>query len=69
MKKKHIFLLFVLILFSSCIKNVEKCRFLPGVELESQEKDESQEKKENTEEKIRDLLKNGKPKAQISCNF
>jgi hypothetical protein len=56
-------------LFSSCVKNVEKCRFSPGVELESQEKDESQEKKENTEEKIRDLLKNGKPKAQISCNF
>ena len=56
-------------MFSSCIKNVEKCRFLPGVELESQEKDESQEKKENTEEKIRDLLKNGKPKAEISCNF
>ena len=69
MKKKHIFLLFVLILFSSCVKNVEKCRFSPGIELESQEKDESQEKKENTEEKIRDLLKNGKPKAEISCNF
>ena len=58
MKKKHIFLLFVLILFSSCVKNVEKCSFLPGVELESQKKDESQEKIENTEEKQLQILEN-----------
>ena len=67
--KITIFFTFVLFLFSSCARKVEDCKFLPGVELESREKSESQENKDNTEEKIRDLIKNGKPKAEISCNF
>jgi len=67
--KITIFCVSVLLLFSSCVRKVENCKFLPGVELESLEKSESKENKDNTEEKIRDLLKNGKPKAEISCNF
>jgi len=67
--KITIFCVSVLLLFSSCARKVENCKFLPGVELESLEKSESKENKDNTEEKIRDLLKNGKPKAEISCNF
>jgi len=69
MLKITIFLTVVLLLFSSCARKVQNCKILPGVELESVEISESSEKKDKDDDKIRDLIKNGRPKAEITCNF
>ena len=60
--KITIFFVFVLLLFSSCVRKVEKCKFFPGIEINEQKNSES-------DEKIQDFLKKGKPKAEISCKF
>ena len=41
MKKKAIFLLFVLVLFTSCSKKVEDCKFSPDFELSNESMSDS----------------------------
>ena len=67
--KFTVFLTFVLFLFSSCVKKIEDCKFLPKIELESQKKSESDEKKENSKEKIKNMIDNRKTEAHITCKF
>ena len=67
--KFTVFSTFVLLLFSSCVKKVEDCKFLPKIELESQKKSESDEKKEDSKEKLKSMLENRKTEAHISCKF
>ena len=67
--KITIFLTIVLLLFSSCARKVEDCRFLPKIELESQKNSESNDKKTDSKEKLQDIIKNRTPGATVSCNF
>jgi len=67
--KITIFLTVVLVLFSSCVKKVEECRFLPKIQLESQKNSESDEKKEDSKEKLKNMIDNRKTEAHISCKF
>jgi len=67
--KITIFLTIVLVLFSSCVKKVEECRFLPKIQLESQKNSESDEKKEDSKEKLKNMIDNRKTEAHISCKF
>jgi hypothetical protein len=41
MKKKALFLLIVLVLFTSCSRKVEKCKFSPDFELSNESMSES----------------------------
>ena len=67
--KITIFFTFVLLLFSSCARKVEDCRFLPKIELESQKNSESNDKKTDSKEKLQDIIKNRTTGATVSCNF
>ena len=67
--KITIFLTIVLLLFSSCARKVEDCRFLPKIELESQKNSESNDKKTDSKEKLQDIIKNRTTGATVSCNF
>ena len=67
--KITIFLMFVLLLFSSCARNVENCKFLPKIELESQKKSESSDEKTDSKQKLKNMLENRKTEAHITCNF
>ena len=67
--KITIFLTVVLVLFSSCVKKVEECRFLPKIQLESQKNSESDEKKEDSKEKLKNMIDNRKTEAHITCKF
>ena len=67
--KISIFLTIVLLLFSSCARKVEDCRFLPKIELESQKNSESNDKKTDSKEKLQDIIKNRTTGATVSCNF
>ena len=67
--KITIFLTVVLVLFSSCVKKVENCKFLPKIQLESQKNSESDEKKEDSKEKLKNMIDNRKTEAHISCKF
>ena len=67
--KITIFLTVVLVLFSSCVKKVEDCKFLPKIQLESQKNSESDEKKEDSKEKLKNMIDNRKTEAHISCKF
>ena len=69
MKKSLIFLTFVLILFSSCSKNVKNCKILPKIELKTVEKNESDKKDNESLDKIKKLAENSETGAQISCNY
>mgnify|MGYP005999902199 FL=1 len=62
MKKSLIFLIFVLILFSSCSKNVKNCKILPKIELKTGKIIESSEK-------IKNLAENSNTGAELSCNY
>jgi len=59
MKKITIILVFVLVLFTSCSKNVENCKIKPKVEVEMKKNNESDEKSVGLE----------KTEAKLSCNF
>ena len=67
--KITIFLTIVLLLFSSCARKVEDCRFLTKIELESQKNSESNDKKTDSKEKLQDIIKNRTTGATVSCNF
>ena len=67
--KITIFLTIVLVLFSSCVKKIEDCKFLPKIEIESQKNSESDEKKEDSKEKLKSMLENRTTEAHISCKF
>jgi len=67
--KITIFFTFVLLLFSSCARKVEDCKFLPKIELESQKNSESSDEKTNSKEKIKNMLENRKTEAHITCKF
>ena len=67
--KITIFLTIVLVLFSSCVKKIENCKFLPKIQLESQKNSESDEKKEDSKEKLKNMIDNRTTEAHISCNF
>ena len=69
MKKSLIFLTFVLILFSSCSKNIKNCKILPKIELKTVEKNESDKKDNESLDKIKKLAENSETGAQISCNY
>jgi hypothetical protein len=59
MKKITIILVFVLVLFTSCSKNVENCKIKPKVDVEMSKNSESDKKSVNLEQ----------TEAKISCNF
>ena len=59
MIKITIILVFVLVLFTSCSKNVENCRFKPKVDVEMTKKSESDKKSVNLE----------RTEAHFSCDF
>ena len=67
--KITLFSVFVLVLFSSCVKKVEECKFLPKIEIESQKNSESDEKNDSSTQKLRKMIQNGTPSAHVSCNF
>ena len=67
--KITIFFTFVLLLFSSCAKKVEDCKFLPKIELESQKNSESSDEKTDSKEKLKNMLENRKTEAHITCKF
>jgi hypothetical protein len=67
--KITLFSVFVLVLFSSCVKNVKECKFLPKIEIESQKNSESDEKNDSSTQKLRKMIENGTPSAHVSCNF
>ena len=67
--KNTLFFVFVLFLFSSCVKKVEECKFLPKIELESKKKNESDEKNNESKDKIKNLIENRTTSAQVSCKF
>ena len=52
-------LVFVLVLFTSCSKNVENCKIKPKVDVEMSKNSESDKKSVNLEQ----------TEAKISCNF
>jgi len=57
--KISLILVFVLVLFTSCSKNVENCKVKPKVEVEITKKDESDKKTLDLES----------TEAYFSCNF
>ena len=59
MIKITIILVFVLVLFSSCSKNVENCKIKPKIDMEMKKNSESDKKSVNLEQ----------TEAEISCNF
>tara|TARA_B100000073_G_scaffold222802_1_gene185568 strand:- start:357 stop:536 length:180 start_codon:yes stop_codon:yes gene_type:complete len=59
MIKITIILVFVLVLFSSCSKNVENCKIKPKVDVEMKKNSESDKKSVNLEQ----------TEAKISCDF
>ena len=59
MIKITIILVFVLVLFSSCSKNVENCKIKPKVDVEMTKNSESDKKSVNL----------GQTEAKISCDF
>jgi len=59
MIKITIILVFVLVLFTSCSKNVENCKIKPKVDVEMKKNSESDKKSVNLEQ----------TEAKISCNF
>tara|TARA_B100000035_G_C20600090_1_gene379252 strand:+ start:84 stop:263 length:180 start_codon:yes stop_codon:yes gene_type:complete len=59
MIKITIILVFVLVLFTSCSKNVENCKIKPKVDVEMKKNSESDKKSVNLEQ----------TEAEISCNF
>ncbi len=59
MLKKALFLVFVLVLFTSCSKNIKKCHMKPKVSVNIEKKSESSTKSVY-------LNKTG---AQLRCNF
>ena len=67
--KISIFLTIVLLLFSSCVKKAEDCKFFPKVELGSEKNSESDEQSNDSKEKIRNMIENRTTSATISCNF
>ena len=67
--KITLFSVFVLVLFSSCVKNVKECKFLPKIEIESQKNSESDEKKEDSKEKLKNMIENRTTEAHITCKF
>jgi len=67
--KITIFLTIVLVLFSSCTRKVENCKFLPKIQLESQKNSESDEKKEDSKEKLKNMIDNRTTEAHITCKF
>ena len=69
MLKNTLFCVFVLVLFSSCVKNVEDCKIFPKIELESKKKNESDEKNNESKDKIKNLIENRTTSAQVSCKF
>ena len=58
-EKKALFLVFVLVLFTSCSKNIKKCHMKPKVSVNIEKKSESSTKSVY-------LNKTG---AQLRCNF
>ena len=67
--KITIFITFVLVLFSSCVPKIENCKFLPKIELGSEENNESVDKNVGTKEKINKMIENRTTSATASCNF
>ena len=67
--KITIFLTIVLVLFSSCVRKIEDCKFLPKIEIESQKNSESDEKKEDSKEKLKNMIENRTTEAHITCKF
>ena len=59
MIKITIILVFVLVLFTSCSKNVENCKIKPKIDMEMKKNSESDKKSVNLEQ----------TEAKISCNF
>ena len=59
MIKITIILVFVLVLFTSCSKNVENCKIKPKVDVEMKKNSESDKKSVNLEQ----------TEAKISCDF
>tara|TARA_X000001316_G_scaffold8872_1_gene2409 strand:- start:140 stop:319 length:180 start_codon:yes stop_codon:yes gene_type:complete len=59
MKKKAIFLLFVLVLFTSCSKKVEDCKFSPDLERIG----------ESAVENIENLAETNLKSGKMICNF
>ena len=59
MIKITIILVFVLVLFTSCSKNVENCKIKPKVDVKMKKNSESDKKSVNLEQ----------TEAEISCNF
>ena len=59
MIKITIILVFVLVLFTSCSKNVENCKIKPKIDMEMKKNSESDKKSVNLEQ----------TEAEISCNF
>jgi len=71
-KKRLIYLTFLLFLFtfcSGCVKKLENCKILPKIEVKIEEKNESSDKKVDTEDKIKDIIENRTTSATASCNF
>ena len=73
MHKKPLFLVtfltFLFLFCSGCVKNVEKCKIFPKIELESGEKNESSDKKVDTKDKIKNVIDNRTTYAHMSCKF
>jgi len=67
--KITLFCVFVLFLFSSCVKKVGDCKIFPKIELESKKKNESDERNNESKEKIKNLIENRTTSAQVSCKF
>jgi len=57
--KKALFLVFVLVLFTSCSKNIKKCHMKPKVSVDITKKSESSTKSINFD----------KTSAQLRCSF
>ena len=58
-EKKALFLVFVLVLFTSCSKNIKKCHMKPKVSVNIEKKSESSTKS----------VYFNKTEAQLRCNF
>ena len=59
MIKITIILVFVLVLFTSCSKNVKNCKIKPKIDMEMKKNSESDKKSVNLEQ----------TEAKISCDF
>lgn len=67
--KITIFLMFVLVLFSSCARKVEKCKIFPKIELDSKKNSESDKEKMKNRQQFLKMIKNRKTYAHVSCIF